>query len=155
MRLKESGSNRTQVKIAWHCTCFNIRRASRSVTEYYDSFLAPSGVRATQFTMLGAAALMGPASVTRLAERLALDRTTLTRNLRVLAEEGLVTISAGKDRRERVVQLTEAGQTAIDRATPLWHKAQSRLIENLGEQRWRRMIEDFADLSDLLEENSD
>ncbi|MEC9206732.1 MAG: MarR family winged helix-turn-helix transcriptional regulator, partial [Pseudomonadota bacterium] len=83
------------------------------------------------------------------------DRTTLTRNLRVLAEEGLVTISAGKDRRERVVQLTEAGQTAIDSATPLWHKAQSKLIENLGEQRWRRMIEDFADLSDLLEENSD
>ena len=155
MRLKESGSNRTQVKIAWHCTCFNIRRASRSVTEYYDSVLAPSGVRATQFTMLGAAALMGPASVTHLAERLALDRTTLTRNLRVLAEEGLVTISAGKDRRERVVQLTEAGQTAIDSATPLWHKAQSKLIENLGEQRWRRMIEDFADLSDLLEENSD
>ena len=155
MRSIESDTNRTQVKIAWHCTCFNVRRASRSVTDYYDSVLAPSGVRATQFTMLGAAALMGPASVTRLAERLALDRTTLTRNLRVLAEEGLVTISAGKDRRERVVQLTEAGQTAIDRATPLWHKAQSRLIEKLGEPRWRRMIEDFADLSDLLAENPD
>ena len=77
--------NPTQVRVAWHCTCFNVRRASRAVTQFYDDIMAPSGIKATQFTMLGAVALMGPASVTRLAEHLALDRTTLTRNLKVLA----------------------------------------------------------------------
>lgn len=114
--------------------------------------MAPSGVKATQFTMLGAVALMGPASVTRLAEHLALDRTTLTRNLKVLSQQGLVAISAGEDRRERVVRLTDDGQAAVDRATPLWHQAQSAMVDKFGEERWRRMIEDMAELGELLEE---
>ena len=147
----ETNNHPTQVRIAWLCTCFNVRRASRAVTEFYDSILAPSGVRATQFTMLGAVALMGPASVTRLAEHLALDRTTLTRNLKVLAQGGLVAISAGEDKRERVVRLTEDGQAAINRATLLWQEAQGVVAEKFGEARWRRMIEDMAELSALLE----
>jgi len=141
----------TQVRVAWHCTCFNVRRASRAVTQFYDDIMAPSGIKATQFTMLGAVALMGPASVTRLAEHLALDRTTLTRNLKVLASQGLIAISAGEDRRERVVSLTEDGQAAIERATPVWHEAQDALTARFGEERWRRMIEDMNDLGALIE----
>lgn len=144
----------TQVRIAWHCTCFNVRRASRAVTEFYDGIMAPSGVKATQFTMLGAVSLMGPASVTRLAEHLTLDRTTLTRNLKVLSQQRLVAISAGEDRRERVVSLTDAGQAALDRATPAWHEAQAALVKKFGEERWRRMIEDMAELGALLNEDS-
>ena len=143
--------NPTQVRVAWHCTCFNVRRASRAVTQFYDDVMAPSGIKATQFTMLGAVALMGPASVTRLAEHLALDRTTLTRNLKVLADQGLVGISTGSDRRERVVRLTEDGQAAIRRATPVWHQAQDALTQRFGEERWRRMIEDMNDLGALLD----
>ncbi|PPR12365.1 MAG: hypothetical protein CFH41_00402 [Alphaproteobacteria bacterium MarineAlpha11_Bin1] len=142
----------TQVRIAWHCTCFNVRRASRAVTEFYDSIMAPSGVKATQFTMLGAVSLMGPASVTQLAERLALDRTTLTRNLKVLADQGMVSISAGNDRRERVVKVTVEGQAAIDRATPVWQKAQAIIVEKFGEDRWRQMIEDMSELGELTED---
>ena len=141
----------TQVRIAWHCTCFNARRASRAVTQYYDDIMEPSGIKATQFTMLGAVALMGPASVTRLAEHLALDRTTLTRNLKVLADQGFVGISTGSDRRERVVRLTEDGQAAIRRATPVWHQAQNALTQRFGEERWRRMIEDMNDLGALVD----
>lgn len=146
-------STPTQVRVAWHCTCFNVRRASRAVTQFYDDIMAPSGVKATQFTMLGAVALMGPASVTRLAEHLALDRTTLTRNLKVLAEQGLVAISAGEDRRERVVSLTGDGQAAIERATPVWHEAQDALTARFGEERWRRMIEDMNDLGALVDDD--
>ena len=119
------------------------------MTEFYDGIMAPSGIKATQFTMLGAVALMGPAAVTRLAEHLALDRTTLTRNLKVLAEQGFVEISAGADRRERVVSLTGEGQAAIERATPVWHEAQAALTTRFGEERWRRMIEDMNDLGAL------
>ncbi len=142
----------TQVRVAWHCTCFNVRRASRAVTQFYDDIMAPSGIKATQFTMLGAVALMGPASVTRLAAHLALDRTTLTRNLKVLADQGLVSIAAGEDKRERVVSLTDDGRTAIDRATPVWHEAQDALAARFGEERWRRMIEDMNDLGALIDE---
>ncbi len=151
MSEKAAAPRSTQVRVAWHCTCFNARRASRAVTQFYDDIMAPSGVRATQFTMLGAVALMGPASVTRLAEHLALDRTTLTRNLKALAGEGLVEISEGDDRRERVVALSPAGSAALDRATPLWHQAQAKLIARFGEDRWRRMIEDMNDLGGLVE----
>ncbi len=122
------------------------------MTEFYDSIMAPSGVKATQFTMLGAVSLMGPASVTQLAERLALDRTTLTRNLKVLADQGMVSISAGNDRRERVVKVTVEGQAAIDRATPVWQKAQAIIVEKFGEDRWRQMIEDMSELGELTED---
>ena len=142
----------TQIRVAWHCTCFNVRRASRAVTEFYDEIMAPSGVKATQFTMLGAVAMMGPASVTRLAAHLGLDRTTLTRNLRVLAEQGMVEISAGEDRRERVVALSAEGMAALERATPVWREAQDRVIAKFGEERWRRMIEDMNDLGALVDE---
>mgnify|MGYP003668085958 CR=1 FL=1 len=140
----------TQVRVAWHCTCFNVRRAARAVTQFYDDIMAPSGVKATQFTMLGAVAMMGPASVTRLAEHLALDRTTLTRNLKLLADQGLIDISAGEDRRERVASLTAAGATAIERATPVWREAQERLAAELGDARWRGMIEDMNALAKLV-----
>ena len=145
-------ANPTQVRVAWHCTCFNVRRASRTITQFYDDIMAASGIRATQFTMLGAVAMMGPASATRLAEHLALDRTTLTRNLKVLADRGLVEISPGNDRRERVASITGAGKAAIERATPVWREAQDRLVAAFGEDRWRRMIEDMSDLAALTEE---
>ena len=96
--------------------------------------------------------MMGPASATRLAEHLALDRTTLTRNLKVLADRGLVQISPGSDRRERVASITGAGEAAIERATPVWREAQERLVAAFGEDRWRRMIEDMSDLAALTEE---
>ena len=146
---KLPAANPTQVRIAWHCTCFNVRRAARAVTQFYDDIMAPSGIKATQFTMLGAVALMGPASVTRLAEHLALDRTTLTRNLKVLADQGLIGIGPGADRRERVASLTDAGAAAIERATPVWREAQERLAAEMGDVRWRRMTEDMNDLGAL------
>ena len=141
----------TQTRIAWHCTCFNARRTSRTVTQYYDELMAPTGIKATQFTMLGAIALMGPASVTRLARHLGLDRTTLTRNLRVLVETGLVVISEGNDRRERVVGLTANGQGAVERATPVWLEAQHSLAARFGDERLRRLIEDMSELSSMIE----
>ena len=155
MASSETNSPTTQVRVAWHCTCFNVRRASRAVTVFYDEIMAPSNVKATQFTMLGAVNLMGPASVTRLAEHLALDRTTLTRNLKVLVQQGLVKISAGQDRRERVVSLTIKGQAALERATPVWQVAQAAVLAKFGEERWRRMNEDMADLADLIEESTE
>ena len=141
----------TQVRVAWHCTCFNIRRASRAVTQFYDQIMAPSGIKATQFTMLGAVAMMGSPSVTALSQQLNLDRTTLTRNLKVLVKMGLITISRGEDRRERVVTPTEFGLTTIKEATPAWQEAQTSLAKSLGEERWRRMLEDLSDLDILIE----
>lgn len=136
-------------RVAWRCTCFNVRHAAREVTRFYDSVLAPSGVTATRFTLLGAIALSGEMPVTGLAEALALDRTTLSRNLRHLADEGLVRLAPGADKRARIASLTAAGEAALNKAMPYWQDAQRRIADALGTARWSGMLGDMADLADL------
>ena len=138
-------------KIAWRCTCFNTRKAARSVTEFYDRALAPSGVTAPQFTLLGAITMLGPGPIMRLAENLALDRTTLTRNLKILQKQGWVTLTPGEDRRERVVSLTETGKAVFDRTFPYWQRAQEKVESVLGEETWRHLQDELAKLNDLAE----
>ena len=136
-------------RITWQCGCFNTRKAARAVTRFYDGMLAPSGLKATQLTMLGAISISGPARMSELADMLALDKTTLTRNLKLLEADGLIAITAGVDRRVRVVALTGAGTDALDSALPLWREAQRRMAEHLGEARWRRLVEDLAEIDAL------
>ena len=136
-------------RITWQCACFNTRKAARAVTRFYDDMLAPSGLKATQLTMLGAISISGPTRMSELADMLALDKTTLTRNLTLLEAGGLIAIAAGADRRERVVALTRAGTDAVDRALPRWREAQRRMIEHLGEARWRRLVADLAEIDAL------
>lgn len=145
----ETPSNEPPAKIAWRCTCFNARRAARAATEMYDRILAPSGVGAAQFTLLGAVAMLGPGPISRLAENLSLDRTTLTRNLKLLQKQGWIAADPGRDRRERVVSLTEDGRAALARAMPLWRAAQDRMEKQLGAERLRRLHEDLAALASI------
>jgi DNA-binding MarR family transcriptional regulator len=116
-------------EVAANCACKNLRRTARAVTQLYDDALRPSGLRITQFTLLVGVAISEPVPITRLADALDLDRTTLARDLGPLTERGLVEVSAGDDRRTRVVRLTRQGRDAIARAYPLWRQAQARLVE--------------------------
>ncbi len=119
------------------------------MTRFYDDMLAPSGLKATQLTMLGAISISGPTRMSELADMLALDKTTLTRNLKLLESGGLITVAAGVDRRVRIVSLTRAGADAVDRALPRWREAQRRMVEHLGEARWRRLVADLAEIDAL------
>lgn len=132
-------------EVAGICACLHFRRASRAVTQLFDHVLEPSGLRATQFTVLVAIARSGSATVARLAETLVMDRTTMTRNLRPLERDGLIERVAGEeDRRTRTVRLTGRGEAALARALPLWERAQSRVIDGLGEERWRGLLADLS-----------
>jgi DNA-binding MarR family transcriptional regulator len=94
----------------------------------YDAALAPSGLRVTQFSVLSALARLGPLPVTRLAAEVALDRSTMGRNLDPLERRGLVRIKVGDmDQRERVAHVTAAGERAIEAARPYWRAAQERI----------------------------
>ncbi len=101
------------------CACFNLRKATRMVTQLYDEALKPAGVRATQMMVLGATSSAGPISVNRLADRIVMDRTTLTRNLKPLLRDGLIRVRPGNDLRVREVSLTAKGRKTLDRALPL------------------------------------
>jgi DNA-binding MarR family transcriptional regulator len=126
------------------CACFNLRRATRAVTQLYDTILRPAGLRTTQFTLLNAVRLQAPVTIRRLAVSVVMDRTTLTRDLRPLEQQRLVSIETGEDRRERKVDLTAKGAQVITRALPLWQKAQAHIAQGLGQERLQRLLEDLA-----------
>ena len=127
------------------CLCTQLRRASRGVTRRYDDALAAVGLGAAQFSLLRHVQRLTQPSISVLADAMGLDRSTLGRNLRVLAEQGLVQLGEGRDLRAREVRLTEAGLQRIGQALPLWEQVQRELNARLGAER-------RAELMRLLEE---
>lgn len=111
------------------CVSFNLRKATRAVSQFYDSALRPVGIRGTQFSLLSALTLAGEVLITQLAEYIVMDRTTLTRNLEVMEKDGLVAISPGEDKRTRLVIITPQGQQVLEQAFPLWQQAQGELTQ--------------------------
>jgi DNA-binding MarR family transcriptional regulator len=136
-------------EVAAGCACRNLRRTTRAVTQLYDETLRPSGLRITQFTLLVAVGLSEPVPITRLADALSLDRTTLARDLKPLTKQGLVKITTGADRRMRKVRLTRQGREAIGRAYPLWQQAQARIVEGSGPDRWPAMAAGLEEVAAL------
>jgi DNA-binding MarR family transcriptional regulator len=122
------------------CACFNLRKASRAVTQLFDEKLEPSGLLVTQLTILVAISILGSVAISDLAEGLVMDRTTLTRNLKPPEREGLIQINPGEDRRVRVVTLTDKGRYVLAQALPLWQQAQAHIVESLGQERFNLLL---------------
>ena len=116
------------------CACTRVRRAARSLTELYDDVLRPIDLKVTQFSVLRTIDRMGLVNISSLAAEMALDRSTLGRNLGVLERRGLVDLSEGEDQRERTVSLTSRARRLLDKAVPLWEQAQERVNSLLGKQ---------------------
>ena len=125
------------------CVCFNLRKTARWVTQLYDEALRPTGLRATQFSLLSVAHYLGTATINQLAEVMVMDRTTLTRNLKPLEAQGYLRIHPGKDRRQREVTLRPAGSKVLDQAIPLWKEAQAHVVQSLGKDRTGRLLKDL------------
>jgi DNA-binding MarR family transcriptional regulator len=121
--------------IARNCVALHIRMTARAVTRAYDEAMRPSGLKITQFVLLSALSTGAWRSVTELAERFALERTSLTRNLQLLAADGLIEPVECKGRAS-VYAVTAKGRAAIEVAIPFWHAAQDRIEGGLGKDRW-------------------
>lgn len=132
------------------CACFNLRKASRVMTQHFDEVLKPSGLLVTQFTILAAVAIAKSATVNELAKMLVMDRTTLTRNLKPLEREGWLKSEPGQDQRTRIIALTEAGEAVLAKALPLWKQAQSMVEKALGQQRWNTLLAHLVEAIALL-----
>jgi DNA-binding MarR family transcriptional regulator len=113
------------------CACFAVRRAARVVTQHYDLALRPSGLRATQFTLLTVLDVGGPLPLSRVADRLGMERTTLTRNVKPLIDAGLIEVEHGDDRRVRTIFITTKGHRAAVAALPHWRRAQRDVASQL------------------------
>jgi DNA-binding MarR family transcriptional regulator len=132
--------------IAMSCAGFHLRRAARAVTQHFDHALAPCGLRTTQFTLLAAMALCSPATTNELARILVMDRTTLTRNLRLLRDAGWVTSGPGRGGRELHFELSAAGREALTAAIPIWREAQGGIEEVFGTSVWPNMVAELGRL---------
>ena len=103
----------------------------------------------TQFIVLVVVALSEQQTVMQVAEKLAMDRSALAHTLKSMQEQGLLTVEPGRDRRTRLVWLTQQGREAITRALPYWQQAQEQLITLVGEQQSRVLLVDLKRVEEL------
>ncbi len=117
------------------CTNLKLRELSRVVTRHYDAYVAPTGLKNTQYSLLSHIVLLGPIRPGELAARMRLDASTLTRNLQPLIAAGWVAQGPGDDARSRSVVATDAGRARRAEAQRAWKQAQLALNARLGNER--------------------
>jgi DNA-binding MarR family transcriptional regulator len=136
------------------CGSFNFRRTARAVTRLYDQAFERFGIRSTQFTILVGIAKTQPTSISALAELLVIDRTTMTRSLRLLKKEGLLKVSERLAKRQRFITLTGKGERMLAATLPAWRVAHERFVQTLGADYWtsfRNELEKLAHVALALE----
>jgi DNA-binding MarR family transcriptional regulator len=122
------------------CNCLALRQAARHVSQFYDQFLAPSGLRTTQYSILARLQRKGAMTINALAAELVTDRTTLGRNLLPLQRDGLIAIGPGQsDRRSKEVRLTGEGSARFRSALKGWQEAQAQFETAFGVKRAKEL----------------
>jgi DNA-binding MarR family transcriptional regulator len=117
------------------CTNFKLRQLLRSVARRYDAHFARAGLKGTQYSLLSAIVASEPVRPAELARAMGLDASTLTRNLRVMIEQGWVRQGPGEDARSRRIEATAAGRAKHTEARRHWKRAQLELNATLGAAR--------------------
>jgi DNA-binding MarR family transcriptional regulator len=128
------------------CTCGELRKAARAITLLYDNAFKSSGLLSTQFNVLQAIYNIDSIRISDLANKLGMDRTTLTRNLSVLERQGFIEISQGKDHRTRIVTATQKGRSAVSKTILLWNEVQRKVKQEMGENSWRELMQNLGQL---------
>lgn len=123
------------------CTNLKLRQLSRAVTRHYDAYVARTGLKNTQYSLLSHIVLLGPIQPVELARRMKLDASTLTRNLQPLLVQGWVEIGPGADARSRSISATAAGRAKRTEGQRAWKQAQLALNDRLGDARVARLHE--------------
>jgi DNA-binding MarR family transcriptional regulator len=127
------------------CTCFRLRQVTRRVSQHFDRIVGATGLKTTQYSLLSNVERLGPLRPGELARAMAMEPSTLTRNLQPLVKLGWIEVGPGADGRSREVTITAAGRAKRAEAQRQWKRAQVDLNERLG-------VERVAHLHALLEE---
>ncbi len=122
------------------CNCLNLRRASSALTRIYDDKLSASGLSISQFSIIKHLNYYGPLSVSELASKIRLDRTTLVRSLKPLEANGLIIDVSQKGSRNRQLQLSDKGIAKYKEAEVFWKDAQNYLEEKLGKENLETLV---------------
>jgi DNA-binding MarR family transcriptional regulator len=120
------------------CTCGSLRKASRRVSQFYDTALAPVGIKSTQYSILAEVdrrSVEGPVTMCELATAMVMDRSTLGHSLKPLERDDLVTLRlSDDDRRKRYVELTKQGRSLLRKSRRLWQNAEGRFEKIFGKE---------------------
>jgi DNA-binding MarR family transcriptional regulator len=133
------------------CACATARQVARVLTQMYDGRLRASGLEAPQFALMMTLDQQGPCSQIALGRRAALDKTTISRNLRVLERNGWIEFSVANDRRQRQVTLSPEGRKRLAAARPEWKKAQDELRSAMTAGQWDAMFHTFTTVTNAAQ----
>jgi MarR family transcriptional regulator, organic hydroperoxide resistance regulator len=126
------------------CLCAVTRKAGRILTRRYDEYLKPSGLKTTQLSMLANIARNPAITVSELAKLLAMDQTTVSRNLRVLDKSGYIAMETEvADQRIRRIHIADLGMSKMIKARPFWEKAQMEMERVLGSESIETLLSIF------------
>ena len=135
MSKTERPSFETTLHIRDHCLCLATQRAARALARRFDEALRPVGLTSGQFSLLISLNRAEPPTISSVASLLAMDRTTLTANLKPLERRGLVEIATDpKDRRSRLLKLTAEGLDVLSRAVPIWRESHAAVEKPVADQ---------------------
>jgi DNA-binding MarR family transcriptional regulator len=132
--MQEKNLKRLRAPKLGPCACSQVRRLARKLSSLYDTLLSPEGLTITQYSLLANIERAGQLSHTVLAEKVGMERTTLTRNLLPLTRAKWVAAATGQDRRQHLLQLTAAGRRKLLRSLPLWEEAQRQFLSQIGSE---------------------
>jgi DNA-binding MarR family transcriptional regulator len=119
------------------CPCFRARAAARRITRDYDEAFKSLGIKSTQFSLLAIIKGKAPSSITAMAEKLAMERTSLIRTLELMESKGLVSLAEEVYRRERKISITKKGEEVLEKAIPLWQQMQNKFAQRIGAEQWQ------------------
>jgi DNA-binding MarR family transcriptional regulator len=138
----------TKDQIPRPCVCTSIRKAARVLARTYDAALAPAGMNVTQLAVMRAVLRHPNEPLSRVAEDLAMDRTSLYRAIQALKKQRWVTLSDGKDNRSRSAAITKSGELALSQADPGWGKTQGDIVDRFGRTEWQVFVRELQRLID-------
>jgi DNA-binding MarR family transcriptional regulator len=138
----------TTIEVRDTCLCLHLQRAARAVARHFDELMRPAGLTSGQFSLLTSLNRPEPPTMRAVADLLAMDRTTLTANLKPLERRGLVRIRIDKDdRRSRRLILTAKGRAALITALPAWQEGHAAIKPALAGRKTNRLRADLRALA--------
>jgi DNA-binding MarR family transcriptional regulator len=148
MRKRNDIPYETTLEVRDTCLCLHIQRAARATARRFDDALRPLELTNGQFSLLMSLNRPEPAAMRQVAHLLAMDRTTLTANLKPLERRGLVKIMVDTaDKRGRLLALTAAGRALLATAVPVWRRTHAAIERSLGRSNPERLRADLRALS--------
>lgn len=138
----------TTLKVRDACLCLHVQRAARAIARRFDEALRPVGLTSGQFSLMMSLNRPNPPSIGSVSSLLAMDRTTLTANLKPLQRRGLVEVAVDpRDRRSRLMTLTTEGRSVLAAAVPIWETTHAEIENRLDASDPDRLRRDLTALS--------